>query len=216
MYQYDYDSNGNLIHTMTPNGDVFINEYNELNLLVHTKVNGDLLYSYQYDENQNIVTVNGNKIYNYNKNNAISNIKDRNSDIQYVYYENGILKSLVYSNGSVETNIEYGLDQADQLTEMKVDGEVLSTYDYNQAGYEVAGTRNNGTTTKTDYDLAKNITVHRNSKSDQSMISEYKYNYDKNNRIVGISSPSGEITYTYDNKDQLVKEELCRWDDYLL
>ncbi|WP_211749624.1 polymorphic toxin-type HINT domain-containing protein [Paenibacillus sp. Marseille-Q4541] len=209
QYQYDYDTNGNLTKIITPNRDTIVHEYNELNLLVHTRVNNELLFSYHYDVNLNLETVNGNKVYNYDQNNAISNIKDRGSDIQIGYYENGLLKSLEYSNGAAETKIEYGLDNVDQLTELKVNGQVIATYEYNKAGYEVAGTRGNKTTAKIDYDLSKNVTLHRNLKSDDSIISEYQYSYDKNNRIVGINSPRGEIVYTYDNKDQLIQEELA-------
>jgi len=96
----------------------------------------------------------------------------------YTYNNNGSVKNVVYSDGSSDVSSEdytYTCDNLlDTLTNTKADGSVIDSYSYT-------------------YDAAHNML----SKTDSRGITTYAY--DRFNRLVSVTEPSGKTTsYTFD------------------
>jgi len=92
----------------------------------------------------------------------------------YTYNNNGSVHSVVYSDGSREDYTYTGDNLLDTLTNTKADGTVIDSYTYT-------------------YDGAHNML----SKTDSRGITAYVY--DRFNRLISVTEPSGQTTtYTFD------------------
>lgn len=85
----------------------------------------------------------------------------------------------------------------------------LVTYEYNTNGFMSKTIRGNGFTTSASYDKGNRLQSYENDSATQTQLNKQNFTYDGNGYITKIQSADGDISYTYDNRNQLTKELLA-------
>ncbi|WP_059171999.1 DNRLRE domain-containing protein [Bacillus sp. FJAT-27445] len=140
-----YDENGNLKAVTSPKGNKTSYDYNFLNQLrTVTKAapvgKPNISISYEYDKEGNLehrINPRGYiTSYEYNEINQLKKeIGPLGKYIGYDYHPNGNLKAIEIGKGtSIYSTQEFIYDSKNLLKEMKIDGNLVSSYSYDDAG----------------------------------------------------------------------------------
>jgi len=182
IQSYTYDANGNML-TMNDQTGTTIRTYDALNRNISKDVPAIVKSIYEFDlaatsegeYSERTTDPKGNiTLKTYDKVGRLSKITADGRTTQYEYYNNGNRRSVRYPDGTTET---YTYDKDNRITSLvntKVDGSVISTYQYtyDAVGNQLTKVESKGTTT---------------------------YTYDGNNRLSTVTEPEGRVTgYTYD------------------
>lgn len=230
-YHTNYSYNGQNQITSETNGEGKVTTYahNANGDLTEIKKADNQTIQYGTDEINNIstVTVNGVEKFKTRSEGTDTVVEDKTSQssVRYQYYDNDLLQSVkfneqstnaihytYYGNESIakilygSTAIERQVDIAQNTTALKLNGETQVDFTYND----------NGLLKNVDYkDNAANITKDYENKTrlNQETFSinnllwkTYTYGYDANHNITSIISGDGNVSYLYDDLNQLESE----------
>ncbi|WP_293313893.1 putative Ig domain-containing protein [Microcoleus sp. PH2017_08_TRC_O_A] len=189
--KYFYDAAGNLSRTELPNGVEEVRTYDELNrlkLLTYQRNNVTLQsFDYTLDPvgHRKVVTEqNGRKVeYEYDDlyrltQETITDSVNGNRTISYSYDAVG---NRLSKTDSVAGATTYIYDDNDRLSreELRLQGVPLGSVEY---GYDANG----NTKTRTKKDAADNV------------VETVTYNWNQENRLVGVTGPNLSVSYAYD------------------
>ncbi|WDV47883.1 peptidoglycan-binding protein [Clostridiaceae bacterium M8S5] len=152
--------------------------------------------------------------HEYNPNGSLKKIRYQNGVSQeYTYYKNNKLKTLTNkkSDGSVIDTYSYTYDMAGNMTSV-IDKKGQTSYEYDKLNRIKKATKPSGNITNYEYDSAGNRT--KKIISANSQITTISYTYNEQNRLVSKStnlpdSSVQEVTYTYDNNGNMIKETIA-------
>ncbi|MEI9924472.1 MAG: VCBS domain-containing protein [Bradyrhizobium sp.] len=214
-FDYEYDGDGNEVSATEVKeiGGVSVTEhttyaYDDLNRLISsTFVNDSKTIKYTYDKAGNRSSVTDTDglttTYQYDHRNRVHTVTTEDGVTRYEYYQNGLLKMVVYPNGTVA---DYGYadsyDRANRVTHVvnrqlapglspdsavagttPSAGQLISSFVYT---YDDAGNRLSQTETHAEIDGGAAETT--------------TYSYDGLDRLHEVKySNGGDLTYTYDN-----------------
>jgi len=197
-WEYEYDPNGNLIHTVDPNGFQTLRSYTDKGLLATgTDANGHTT-KYTYDTQSNLEDVNdalGNVThYTYDDiGRVIKKTDARGQETKYSYDENNNLLTTTDANGKT---LSYDYDENDNKISFTDKRGKIRTYHYNENNIlyrEVDPCTFDIEYGYDDVDNRVSVTDKRGKTT--------KYTYDVLNRLIDVNDPLGHHTrYTYDAK----------------
>jgi RHS repeat-associated protein len=229
--RYQYDSKGNLLETIYPNGSIerlgnytvegipgtFTNrrgqalsyQYNSAGQVVQQTFADGSIITFEYDARGNLTkTTDGSEVTVYAYNYAVDG--DR---LKRVTYPNGRFLDYTYDSfgrriamldqDGYATKYEY--DSAGRLYRLRDQSDILLiTYLYDNAGRLSRIDKGNGTFTTYEYDAAGQILSLKNWKDVSTLNSKYDYTYDSRGRRISMSTLDGDWTYGYDGTGQLI------------
>lgn len=139
--------------------------------------------------------------------NRTTQITKGNSDVEYTYYKNGLIKTETLPNGIISTYEYDGVNRLENLTQKNANGELLKKYEYtydpngNQTSVTEILPEGNETVVSYTYN-ALNMLISENNGYDGS-ITEYSYDYRGNRTQKSIlkDSITTQINYTYDSQN---------------
>ena len=209
---YTYDSNGNLVRRITPDGYVIEYKYDVNNRLANIFYPEGTEVEYTYDENGNRLSMTdatGTTYYAYDEFNRLAAVQA--SDVVPTYYQYDNANNLTEIIYPTQEAMDYTYDADNRLKVVK-DNTGTTTYNYDtNSGNLIKQTLPNGVTTDYVYDLSKRITDVVNKKSGGALISSYHYSFDANNNRTQIveTTPEGAKTtnYTYDKLNRLTRAD---------
>lgn len=212
MTQYEYNANGDQTKTITANGKTIVSTYDSANRLVSTWINGMIAYSYSYDANGNIISVNDGtgmvENNSYDVKDQVTQQTVRGNTINYTYDANGKTTLLKTTVGSVSHSNAFTYDEDEQLTKLSIDGANSALYSYDNRGNVATIGLANGMSSTMQYNAANQLSSYQNKKADNSILNSFDYTFDSNGNITQIKTSKGNITYAYDSLNQLTKETL--------
>ncbi len=185
---FSYDNNGNILSERNNNGATSFT-YDENGRVLSKTVSNIGTSYYTYD---NIMDVDqgyykeilkdpkGNTTEKvYDNLNRLYKVIDGDNESTYLYYENGSVKNVTYSNGCKEEYIYYDNNSLKTLINKKADDSIMDRYSYT---YDHAGNQ-----------LTKEEIINGHVKGTTS------YTYDELSRLVSVMEPNGMHTaYGYD------------------
>ena len=184
-YLYTYDEVGNR-KTMTDAKKQLIKyDYDNNNRLTTITYPDNSTVTFTYDENGNVLEMKdalGTTKYVYDDLNRITTYTDAyGKTIGYEYDENGNIKTLIYPDGK---RVAYEFDKGNRMISVTDWLSKVTRYDYDERNLVKKATNGNGTTATYSYDIAGRLLGLVNAKSDNTIISSYAYELDRNgNRL---------------------------------
>ena len=187
-------------------------EYDIKNRLTKV-VNPDGTYlSYTYDTKGNRTTVttpSGTTTYRFDALDRLKSVMDSEGNITSYTYDNvGNRKSIQYPNGTIASYVYDKLNRLTYLENAKIPGKILSSYTYTlePSGNRISVLENTGRKVLYSYDPLYRLIKEEIHENDLS-IREIRYKYDSvGNRLNKYDSSDGEISYEYNENDQLIRE----------
>ncbi len=195
---FKYDERHRLISRIDPNGPYL--------------ASGKRI-EYEYDAAGNrtkVITPSGSVTYTYDEQNRLKTVTSSQGITTYFYDAVGNLERTQLPNGVVETR-EYDEQNRLKLLKYVKDGVVISSFDYSLdlVGHRRVVTEQNGRQVNYEYDDLYRLTLETIFNSSGEVERTIEYIYDKvGNRLNKNDSVEGVTTYTYDNNDRLLREEL--------
>ena len=229
--KYSYDLNDNLIRTVSPRGYRTVSTYNALNQLTSQTDPEGGVTEYLYDESGRMTwfkdAIGNIRTTRYDElGRPIEEIDGRGMTTAYAYDAAG---NLTGKEDAAGTEFIYEYNETNLLTAIYKAGnpdELLQSFTYDEAGVRTGSTDGSviekynledGTYVPDPYGL-----VHKTTRTGAGS-SETSYEYDKSNRLTGITYPSGrEVTYTYDSLGRttgvpgIIDEEIAYADNTYL
>ncbi|UOO43825.1 DNRLRE domain-containing protein (plasmid) [Priestia megaterium] len=216
---YNYDILGNQTKVSMPNGNTLENEYDSVNLNTATLYNGAKRYEFTYDANGNKLSEKDSlkgSITNflYDADNKIKEKSDsKGIKNTYAYDANGNVIKSTFSAGGNSIVANRTFNKNNQLTNISM-GNSSTSFMYTEND-EVSGIKNkNGTFTLKDYDGAGQLTRLLTNNVSGNLMESFEYTYDEKGNRITEKTKDGLIKYTYDKKDQLIKEIRSNGDIY--
>jgi RHS repeat-associated protein len=226
-----YDSRGNLLSTILPDGTESRAEYDaegrvtatidadgrrttftyDAQGLLAARANSDgTTFTLTYDARRNLLTATDNE-------GTTTFTYDAADRMTSVTYPNGRSVSMTYDafgrRNSVSDQagytVRYSYDSLGRLSEVR-DGAnaLLVRYGYDAVGQLVTETRGNGSTTTYVYDVAGRTTSITHRDASNTVSGFFNYTYDAHGRVASAVSEDGTTSYTYDTDGQLVRVAL--------
>ncbi len=178
---YEYDLNGRIVKSVSPESTV----------------------TYTYDANSNVLTVtdvSGTISRTYDALNRVTSVTDtKGRTVSYEYDSYGNLKTLTYPDN---TSVSYTYDLCGNIkTVTDWEGRVTA-YTYDALNREIEAINPNRTKSVKEYDAVGNLvkTSALNSTTGE-VIDETIYEYDEINRLVSESRPHRNFKYVYEYDD---------------
>lgn len=210
QFELEYDLNDNITKITNLSGPISSFSYDQNNRLV-TESEGMNTTSYSYDDNSNITGLiiqgGSKKSFIYNSLNLVRSITQNNSAIaNYIYNESGQVLSIYFTNGTYASFEYNGANQLVVLTNYNVNGIVMERF------YYTYSQNDNITSVQT----TKGAMNYRYDQLDQ-LVQEtlldgtiIAYEYDsvgnRTKKTVTKDSNTTVTTYSYNQADQLIKE----------
>ncbi|MEL7313606.1 MAG: SdrD B-like domain-containing protein, partial [Cyanobacteria bacterium J06559_3] len=208
--------------TYTPTGQIATTQderglteftYNGLDRLTRRIDPDGTEIAYLYDADGNVVSLTtpaGTVQYTYDALNFLDTVTDREGAVtDYDYDAVDNLIQTTFANGVVETRKYDVSDRVEELTTVDGDGDVLASYAYtfDNVGNRLSETDSTGRVTEYDYDVLSRVMeveVTDSTLGDETTA----YNYDDAGNILTKTDSNGTTTYTYDDNDRLIQEEI--------
>ncbi len=206
--QFTYDPDGNLLTRTDANGATTRYEYDADNRLVAIRYPDKTSVTYSYDslgQRTKMVDSIGTTSYEYDIHGLLLKIIDPNKNIlQYAYDPRGLVSQLIYPDGSL---VNYTWDVNRQLSSVQ-DVTGVTRYKYDLGGKLTDRILPNGVTTHYEYDYANRLTDFQHSDPGGALLQGYKYQLDalgNRTQMMQIGTNGNLVTrYTYDNLKRLV------------
>jgi RHS repeat-associated protein len=247
---YTYDNNGNML-TVTDVTGTTTRTYDSLNRVTSKDVSAigisdkqslryfyDSTYGGEGYVSENSMDFNDNyTTKTYDKVGRLVRVQGGIDTAEYSYYDNGNLKSVVYSNGT-RTDFTYTQNSlVKTMVNKKSDGSIIESYSYtyDKCNNMLSKTDSKGTTTYSydslnrlstvtepgekytsyTYDKAGNRATSGVSESTKVTITHYEY--DAQNKLLSTTKEENGnkvevITYSYDNNGNLTKQTRTPYD----
>ena len=211
---FGYDKNGNTTKITYSKGDVISYGYNALNRLDSVKYNGVQKWGYAYDATGNPTTITETATgktttFIYDKNNRVMKEQEgSNNSLDFVYDDNSNLTSLTITAGTASSIHGYTYNPLDQIVELTRNSSSIEKLVYDEQGNVVSIKRSNGTYTSLAYDDANRLQAIKNYNAIGGLLEKYEYSYDANSNITSVATNSGNISYQFDELNQLTQETL--------
>ncbi|PIC73741.1 DNRLRE domain-containing protein [Sporosarcina sp. P17b] len=226
---YSYNGQNQIISETNGEGKVTTYVYNANGDLTEIKKADKQTIQYGTDDANNLSTVSVNDVEKFKTRmegtDTVVEDKTSQSSVRYQFYDNDLLQTIkfneqstnaihytYYGNESIakimygSTAIERQVDNAQNMTALKLNGETQVGFTYN----------NNGLVNDVNYkDNAANITKDYKNETrlsqesfstNNSLWKTFTYGYDANHNITSISSGNSNVAYTYDALNQLESE----------
>ena len=237
--RYTYDTNGNLLETIYPDGSEerlgsytatglpqqYTNRrrqpmsyaYNAAGQVTRQTFADATFITFEYDARGNLTrTVDGTDITTYTYNYAVDG--DR---LRRVTYPSGRFLDYVYDNFGRRIRMtdqdgfatKYEYDAAGRLYRLRDSADtLLVTYLYDDAGRLSRTDKGNGTFTTYTYDAAGQLLSLKNWRNVTTLNSKFDYTYDSRGRRVSMATLEGTWTYAYDSTGQLIRAVFASLD----
>lgn len=215
-YQFSYDAVGNMISLTDPKGNTINYTYDEKNRLVKITYPDVSTVTFSYDANGNrtkMVDNLGTSTYKYDKLNRMTSYTNPfGKTVGYGYDDNGNKTSIKYPDGKT---VSYTYDSLNRLKRVTDWLSRKTKYTYDPTGKIIEILNPNGTKSILTYDSAGRLISLSSEKSDNTVISRYKYTLDeignhvsvkKNEPLLPVLSPKN-ISYTYDDENRLISSD---------
>lgn len=209
---YSYDEYGNLKEVIDPRGLKSHYQYDLLNRLeaIHYSDGQEVKYSYDLmDFRRSLKDQHGTTLFEPDQFGRIIKVTFPNGDtVSYRYDTEGNVTKITYPD---KTEVEYAYDLSNRLKTVK-DLSGTTTFEYD----ELSNTLKkkifpNGVTTEYRYHQTRKISNVIHTKSDGSLIEEYRYGYDEYGNRVKIEkiTPDSEsyVLYTYDCHNRIIQTD---------
>jgi len=230
--QYTYDTNGNFLTTVYPNGSVerlsnytltglpgvsanrrgqpLSYTYNAAGQVTRQTFADSAAIIFEYDARSNLMRVtDGSEITLYTYNPTVDG--DR---LKRITYPNGRYLDYTYDiygrriqmidQDGFATKYEY--DAAGRLYRLRDTANViLVTYGYDSSGRLSRVDKGNGTFTTYEYDPAGQLLSLKNWRNATTLNSKFEYSYDSRGRRTSMDTLDGKWTYVYDATGQLTR-----------
>ncbi|MEQ1828603.1 MAG: RHS repeat-associated core domain-containing protein, partial [Pirellula sp.] len=229
---YNYDSKGNLLETVYPDGSIerlssytpsglpgvstnrrgqpLSYTYNALGQVTKQTFADSSFITFAYDTRGNLTTVtDGAEITTYTYN--LGTDGDR---LKRITYPNGRYLDYTYDSFGRRTQMvdqdgfatKYEYDTAGRLYRLRDSADtILVTYTYDTAGRLSRIDKGNGTFTTYEYDPAGQILSLKNWRNATALNSKFDYTYDSRGRRISMTTLDGSWTYGYDGTGQLTR-----------
>ena len=201
--EFSYDPSGKIIQVTDSNGTT-IQEYDIMNRLIRKVDTYGLEIQYTYGHNGQRKTMidpkGGITSYEYYSNGLLKYITDPDQLRTEYYYKNDKVGRVVYPNNTETIYEYYDDDQIKQMTNQKVNGEVISLFKYE---YDPVGNRKN---------MIDNVGKHRYFYDELNQVTEViyadasftKYTYDQVGNRIFMYTADETIAYTYDVNNRML------------
>lgn len=225
--RYRYDTKGNLLETIYPDGFASQSEYDSAGRVVATTDANGARATYAYNA-AGLITLRTNAdgstvAYAYDAHRNLLTATDGEGTTAMTYDAADRLLTIAYPNGKTITNtydaagrratvadqtgytVRYSYDALGRLDVVRdTANALLVDYDYDALGQLILETRGNGSSSAYTYDaLGRTSTItHRDASN--AVIGFFNYTYDSHDRIKTVTDATGTTTYTYDLAGQLV------------
>jgi RHS repeat-associated protein len=212
--QFGYNKDGASNKVVLPKGDSITSTYDALNQLGSLSYNGVQKWSYGYDANGNVTTINniaaGTTTTNtFDKNNRVKNVSEgANNSFGYSYDNNGNLTSLSATAVSTTNTTTNTFNSLNQLIALSHNSSNVAKFVYDERGNIVSISHANGTYTAYEYDSDNRLTSLKNYNTSGTILDSYSYTYDANGNRTSVTSTAGTINYQYDELNRLTQETL--------
>jgi RHS repeat-associated protein len=220
--EYTHDNNGNVTETKLPNGHSLVNQYDyDKNRLTSKSVKLNnvttTVWAYGYDNNSRLSRVckvtpcdtdaNGQKVFQYNDDDSLARVSDRGNLIDFT--DLGSQQQVKYTVGSQITTLDFFFNNMNQLQNIKRNNDpvALATFDYEKGGLPKSVTYKNSGSMQMTY-IKNRLDTFKVYNKTSTLLDTYTFGYDANQNINQITSNAGITKYTFDELNQLTKEEL--------
>lgn len=222
-YVFTYDPLGRTL-SQTRAGSTMSFEYDDAGNRTKRTDYAGRVTNYEYDNLNRLTTLLHGTIpestYSYDDLSRLDSATNGAGTASFVYYVRGRLSSETDVFGRV---LEYGYDANGNRSSLELDGNVHTTYAYDNAnrlttltdetsqtysyGYDIADrlvykALPNGITTTYEYDAMSRL-IRLKDATAGSTLFDRQYSYNAANQISGIPEPSRTRTFGYDNVDRL-------------
>jgi len=181
---------------------------------MHNK--GEVVASYTYDVNGNVLTVvdsHGTITRTYDALNRVSSCTDTYGKIiRYEYDAVGNLSKIIYPDN---TAVAYAYDENRNLIRVTDWASRVTSYTYDQNNRVVGVTKPDGSTTATVYDNKQRVTSTVERTAGGAVITGFEYTYDDLSRIIEekVLANSTKMCYTYDSLNRVTSRAVKRLSD---
>jgi RHS repeat-associated protein len=228
---YSYDSHGNLLTVVTPDGSTTQYGYDGLGEVTQSTNPGQSPIRYAYDGFGHLIRkdfpdgthadyaydAHGNLITASDSSGTTTLHYDSADRLIEIDYPNGRFLHYTYDSGgrraqSVDQDgftVNYSYDAAGRLAELTdAAAATIVGYTYDPAGRIAREDLGNGTATSYSYDAAGHLTQLTNLAPGGAINSQFTYTYDAFGRRVSMTSQEGTTAYGYDDLGQLISVSL--------
>lgn len=216
--QFGYNKNGASNKVVFSKGDSLTSTYDALNRLGGVSYNGVQKWSYGYDANGNVKTINniaaGKTTTNtYDLNNQVTIVSENaTNSFGYTYDDNSNLTEMTASAGSNIIKTGYTYNRLNQPTTLAriigVTSVAQAKFVYDERGNLISTSNANGTYTAFEYDSNNRLMSVKNYNSSGTVLDSYSYTYDANGNRTSVTNATGTINYQYDEINRLTQETL--------
>lgn len=198
----EYNNDNTLKKNITKNGDVFLYEYDIHGRLIK-EIAGEDVIEYVYDNNNNLLkTIKNNIIETTRTYDNLNRVLTKNNA---TYEYDIVLTDGEYKEKSIDDKgniVETIYDKAKRIKNV-INEEETTIYNYNVNGSLNNITYPNGTKEEYVYNPDNSLQKLTNKNADNTIISEYLYEYDENNNITKKIDEKGTTIYQYDALNRL-------------
>ena len=204
---FTYDAQGNPLTLTNARGQTTTYTYDSNGRLLTKTQDGTSLASYTYDgrgNNLNAIDRRGETTaYQYDDADRMTRIEDSDGRFLSITYDDSGRRSKVVDQSGM--TIQYHYDALSQLSRLSDgSGKTIVEYRYDAVGRPILQSNANGTYTVYEYNNGYDITRIAHYAPDDTIQSSYEYTYDASGRRTGLTTVTGEWTWQYDAKSQLV------------
>jgi RHS repeat-associated protein len=233
---YTYDANGNLLSETDEDGFVTEYAYNALNLVQSINYSGGKSVQFRYDAAGRLVEMEdwtGRTSFTLDLLGRITEVNDRNKVTGYAYDANGNQSGITYPDGSsvaktydalnrlagvtdADGTVSYTYDSAGLVQSMLYPNGISELYTYDPAGrlLEITQEQNGASEPLNSfaYDAAGNIVENEGAGTGDARLELVTGEYNGLNQMTSrtvmnlLGGVTGEYTYTYDRRGNLVEE----------
>ncbi|MBD1372701.1 DNRLRE domain-containing protein [Hazenella sp. IB182357] len=211
--KFEYDGNGNQTKKINADGAITESTFDKADRQQDIRYNGVVQYQFNYDANGNIIgvqdpTASSNTKFTYDDVNRLTKQENEAGSVLWAYDENDNTKevSLMNQSNTYKQSYQYNDNNLNTQVIDQWTGKV-ARFDYNESQLLNSYVLGNGVGTDITQDDNDRVTSIGIGNKDGNKIASFSYEYDANgNRTKATSANGSEMTYAYDEQNQLLTE----------